>query len=171
MWRWIPLIKLVLRTTVFGLVLGAVEFLLKTQLPWFGYPAASMFPANANGALALRDSLTLGLALGIALAVYAGLLHRTIVKPVLFRFALLILGTIVSLLLVQPPLHLPYLLNELASIDQLIAYASYEPWMALLLVLTFAKHAVIGLMSLYAADRYMRDGRASYLKSREQTLA
>jgi hypothetical protein len=169
MWRLIPVSKMILRMTVFGLVLGSVEFILKTQLPWFGYPAASMFPAD--GLLALKDNLTLGLALGIPMAVYAGLLHRTIVKPVLFRFALVILGTTVSLMLVQPPFHLSFLLDKLGAFSGLISFASYEPWMALLLVLTFAKHVAIGLMSLYAASRYLQDGMASYLKSREQTLA
>lgn len=169
MWRLIPLAKMALRLTVFGLLMGSVEFLLKTQLPWFGYPAASLFPAD--GLPALKEGLTLGLALGISFAVYAGLLHRTVVKPVLFRFALVILGTAVSLLLVQPPFHLSFLLDELGAFSELIRFASYEPWMALLLLLSVAKHVAIGLMSLYAAGRYIRDASASYLKSREQTLA
>lgn len=169
MWRSIPLLKIILRTTVFGLVLGSVEFMLKTQLPWFGYPAGSLFPLD--GLSALKDSLTLGLALGIALALYAGLLHRTVTKPILFRFAFLILGVMGSLLLVQPPFHLPFLLDELGSFGGLIGFASYEPWMGLLLLLTFAKHMAIAMMSLYAASRFLRDGAASYLKSRQQTLA
>lgn len=158
-----------LRMTVFGLLLGALEFMLKTQLPWFGYPAESFF--FVDGLPALKDSLTLGLALGIPFVVYAGVLHRTVVKQAMFRFALVILGTVESLLLVQPPFHLSFLLDELGAFSGLIRFASYEPWMALLLLLSVAKHVAIGLMSLYAAGRYLRDASASYQKSREQTLA
>ncbi|MCY3779691.1 MAG: hypothetical protein OXG78_05230 [Chloroflexi bacterium] len=169
MWRSIPLLKMVLRTTAFGLVLGSVEFMLKTQLPWFGYPAGSLFPLD--GLSALKDSLTLGLALGIGLAVYAGLLHRTVYKPILFRFACVILGVMVSLLLVQPPFHLSFLLDELGTFGSLIRFASYEPWIALLLLLTVAKHVAIGMTSLFAASRYLRDGTASHQASYAQTLA
>ena len=74
-------------------------------------------------------------------------------------------------LLVQPPFHLPFLLDELGSFGGLLGFASYEPWMALLLLLTFAKHVAIGAVSLYAAGAYLRDASVSHQAAYEQTLA
>ena len=155
--------------TVFGLVLKLSELLLLEGLPWFGNPPSGDYATGLT--TTVKEGLLLGLGLGIALAVYAGLLHRHTYKPVLFRFALVIVGMTVSLLLVQPPFHLSYLLDFIDSPSDLLDLARFDPWIALFIMLSFAKHVAIGMMSLYAAGRYLGDASASFLNSREQTLA
>ena len=115
MWRLIPLAKMTLRMTVFGLLLGALEFLLKTQLPWFGYPAEGMFPADGLPALNRQPDAGPG-----AGGPVCGL-RRPLASPgrqagiVPLRPPYPLLGTVVSLLLVQPPFHLTFLLDEAAA--------------------------------------------------------
>ncbi len=169
MWRAIPLAKIVPRMIVFGLVLKLSELLLLEGLPWFGHPPSGDYATGVP--LIVKEGLLLGLALGIPTVVYAGILHRNIYKPALFRFAVVIIGLTASLLLVQMPFHLSYLLDELGPLSDWIDFVRYEPWMALFFILTVAKHVVIGLMSLYAAGRYIDDATESFLKSGEQTLA
>lgn len=169
MWRLMPLSKMVLRMIVFGFVLKAGELLLMEGLPWFGGPPPGDYAARAP--MMAKDGLLLGLALGISMAVYAGILHRHVHKPALFHLALAIVGLTASLLLVQFPFHLSYLLDQLGPLSDWIDFLRYEPWMVMLFGLTIAKHAAIGLMSLYAASRYLQDASASFQKSRVQTLA
>lgn len=169
MWRIMPLSKMVLRMIVFGLVLRLSEMLLLEGLPWFGDPPSGDYTSGLP--LIINEGLLLGLALGIPMVVYAGILHRNVHKPALFRLALAIVGLTASLLLVQFPFHLSYLLDQLGPLSDWIDFVRYEPWMALLFGLTIVKHAAIGLMSLYAASRYLHDASASFQKSRVQTLA
>lgn len=164
-----PLSKMILRMIVFGLVLRVSEMLLLEGLPWFGNSSSGDYITWLP--MTLIEGLQLGLALGIPMALYTGLLHRNSYKPELFRFALVIIGLTISLLLIQLPFHLSYLLDHLGPLSDWIGYLYYEPLLAIFVAIAVAKHLAIGLMSLCAASRYLRDASASFQKSRVQTLA
>ena len=106
MWRAIPLIKIVLRMVAFGALLGAslglvtvVAFESTVPEPKSQYQLQIVLGGVKDGVLLA------GLA-GIAMASYAGIVHRTVHKPAHFRFAMLIVATIVTLVVVQHPFHI-----------------------------------------------------------------
>ena len=155
--RMIPFIKMTLRMTVFGLALGAVLGLLVIAL--FG---ATVPPGNSHIFLDVMKSemltgLVLGAVSGVAMALYTGLLHRNVHNPQSFRFALVIVGTVASLALIEAPLGLSFLVDDAAPMPELIRYASYDISFALLLLGAIGKHAAIALMSWYAAGRYLKE--------------
>ena len=106
---------------------------------------------------------------GIGNGFYARVLHRRVSRPALFRFALVILGLTASLALVQAPFHPTFLFHELGPLSGLINFAGREPWIYGLLLLTLVKHVAIGLMSLYAAGRFLHEGGYQFSNTLRQT--
>lgn len=158
---------------IFGALLGAslglvTVFAFESTIP---APKSQYHPQIILGGV--KDGVLLAGLVGTAMALYAGIVHRTVQKPAHFRFAMLIVATIVSLAVVQPPFHI-VTLNEfgIPLIDWVVwALREADLVMIALFVATIAKHVAIGLMSLYAASHYLRDASASFMKSRAPTLA
>lgn len=173
MWRATPLAKMVLRMTAFGALLGASLGLVtlvafESTVP---APKSDSHPQIILGGV--KDGVLLTSLAGLAMALYAGIVHRTVQKPVYFRFALLIVATIVSLVVVQHPFHIVTLSEfGIPLVDWVVwALREADPVLIPLFIATIAKHVAIGSMSLYAASRYLRDASASFSKSRAPTLA
>lgn len=173
MWRAIPLAKMVLRMVVFGALLGASLGLVtviafQSTIP---APKSHYHPQIIVGAV--EDGVLLAGLAGIAMALYAGIVHRYVHKPAHFRFALLIVATIVSLAVVQYPFHIMTLSEfGIPLIDGVLwALREGNSAMIALFAATIVKHTAIGWMSLYAASRYLRDASESFSKSRAPTLA
>ena len=173
MWRAVPLAKVIIRMAVFGAILGASLGLLtliafESTVP---EPRSYYHPRIIFGGV--TDGILLGALTGFAMAIYAAVAHRTIHKPSLFRFAFLIVATIVSLLVVQQPFHVVTLSEFGIPLRDWVhwALAVADPVYILLLAATIAKHVAIGLMSLYAAGKYMREASAQYMKSTGQRSA
>ena len=173
MWRAIPLIKIVLRMVAFGALLGAslglvtvVAFESTVPEPKSQYQLQIVLGG-------VKDGVVLAGLAGIAMASYAGIVHRTVHKPAHFRFAMLIVATIVTLVVVQHPFHIVSLSEFGIRLVDWVPWALREadPVLIPLFFATIAKHVAIGLMSLYAASRYLRDASASFSKSRAPTLA
>ncbi len=170
MWRLNPLLKIILRMGVFGLILGLalglfiiVAFESKFPGPISYYYQQIMLGEVANG-------VVLGGLIGLAMAVYTGIVHRTIQKPHLFKFALLIVATIVSFAVVQQPFHIVTFI-ELGISPDTWFWALSDSVLASLFFAIIAKHVAIGLMSLYAAGRYLREASAQTMKSTGQEPA
>ena len=115
----------------------------------------------------------LGVLIGLAMAFYAGIVHRSIHKPSHFRFAMLIVATIASLAVVQRPFHIvPLTEFGMPLVDWVLwALRDADPVLIPLFFATIAKHVAIGLMSLYVASRYLREASAQFMKSTGQRLA
>lgn len=168
MWRAIPLAKILLRMAAFGAVLGAALGLLliiafESTLP----ETESIYPQIILSYAV--HGLILGGLVGVAMALYAAVAHRSIHKPAHFRFAMLIVATIVSLAVVQQPFHIVFFaeLGTASWLNWVIRYA--DPGMIAMLVGTIAKHVAIGMMSLFVAGKYLREASAQYMKSPGQT--
>lgn len=173
MWRAIPLAKIVLRMAAFGALMGALLGLVsliafESTVP---APKSDSHPQIILGGV--KDGVVLTSLVGIAMALYAGIAHRTVQKPAYFRFAMLIVATIVSFAVVQHPFHIVTLSEFGVPLVDWVLWALREadPVLIPLFVATIAKHVAIGAMSLYAASRYLRDASASFSKSRAPTLA
>ncbi len=171
--RAIPLVKIVLRMLIFGLILGAALGLL--TIVAFGstfYAPKSFYYQQAMQGEVINGAI-LGALIGLALAMYSCVAHRTIHKPHLFKFALLIVATIVTLAVEQGPFHIMVfaeLGTELPNfLDWMLRSENFG--MIAVFVGTIAKHVAVGLMSLYVAGRYLREASAQYLKSTGQTPA
>ena len=173
MWRVIPLTKMVLRMAAFGALLGAslglvtlIAFESKVPAPKSHYQLQIVLGG-------VKDGVALAGLAGIAMALYAGIVHRTVQKPAYFRFALLIVATIASLVVVQHPFHIVTLSEfGIPLVDWVLwALREADPVLIPLFFATIAKHVAIGAMSLYAASRYLRDASESFSKSRAPTLA
>ena len=169
MWRAVPLAKVLLRMAAFGAVLGAALGLLtiiafESRLP---EPKSYFQPRIILGGV--MDGLILGGLVGIAMALYAAVAHRTIHKPARFRFAMLIVAMIVSLAVVQQPFHIVFFaeLGTASWLDWVLRYA--DPGMIAVFVGTIAKHVGIGMLSLLVAGKYLREASARYMKSTGQT--
>ena len=121
----------------------------------------------------MKDGFAVAGLAGIAMALYAGIVHRYVQKPAHFRFAMLIVATIVSLAVVQHPFHIVTLSEfGIPLVDWVLwALRGADPVLIPLFFATIAKHIAIGLMSLYAASRYLRDASESFSNSRAPTLA
>ena len=170
MWRTIPLTKIVLRMLVFGAVLGLVQALL-TIFAFEGSipePRSYFIPQIIKGGV--FEGAILGALIGLAMALYAGIVHRTIQKPHLFKFALLIVATMVSFVVVQQPFHIVTWIELGIPLDTWFRQFS-DSVLTPLFFATIAKHAAIGMMSLYTAGRYLSEASAQYMKSTGQTLA
>lgn len=174
MWRAVPLAKVIMRMAAFGALLGASLGLLTIIAFDSTIPAPKSYyhPRIILGGV--KDGVLLAGLAGIAMALYAAAAHRTIHKPAHFRFAMLIVATIVSLVVVQQPFHIVTLIEigiPLFDWDLWAQRYADSVFIPLLFAATIAKHVAIGLMSLYVANRYLREGTAQFLKSTEQTLA
>lgn len=170
MWRAVPLAKVLLRMTAFGAILGATLgvltiFAFEARLP---APKSYVQPRIILGGL--TDGLILGGMVGVVMALYAAVAHRTIHKPARFRFAMLIVALIVSLAVVQPPFDTVYLREFGLSPADWFSLALGEESTVLIALYfgTIAKHVAIGLMSLFVASHYLREASAQYMKSTGQ---
>lgn len=172
MWRVRPLAKIVLRMLFFGLILGLalgmltiVAFRSSIPAPPPYYYQRIMLGEVVNGAI-------LGLLIGLAMASYAGIVHRSIHKPPHFRFAMLIVATIASLAVVQRPFHIVSLGEfGIPLVDWVIwALRDADPVLIALFFATIAKHIAIGLISLHVASRYLSEASAQFMKSTGQQL-
>ena len=170
MWRAVPLAKILLRMAAFGAVLGAALGLLtifafESTLP---APKSYFQPRIILGGV--MNGLILGSLVGIAMALYAAVAHRSIHKPAHFRFAMLIVATIVSLAVVQQPFHIVTLSEIGLSLGDWLTWGLLEANSLgiALPVGTIAKHTAIGMMSLFVAGKYLREASAQYMKSAGQ---
>ena len=164
MWRTIPLTKIVLRMLVFGAVLGLVQALLRIiafegSIP---EPRSYFLPQIIKGGV--FEGAVLGALIGLAMALYAGIFHRTIQKPHVFKFGLLIVATIVSFVVVQQPFHIVTWIELGIPLDTWLRQY-FDSVLTLLFFATIAKHLAIGLMSLYAASRYLSEASTQFMKS------
>ncbi len=157
MLRTKSLIKLILRMTAFGLVLGAVMGLLIIAL--FGVdffaPAGILYIQLMQSEL-LTGAL-LGSVTGLAMALYAGLLHRQVHRPQLFRYALAIVALAASLILVEPPVRLNFLLDDIAAMPGLFDYIGYDASFGIALLASVGKHALFALVACFCASRYLAE--------------
>lgn len=168
MWRAMPLAKMVLRMTLFGVILGAALGLLTVFLFESTIPAPkSLYHRQLilNGIM--EGALLAGLA-GVAMAFYAAVAHRAIHKPSHFRFAMLIIATIVSLAVVQQPFHIVTLSEFGLSLSEWTHALTRGPVLPALLLGTIAKHIAIGMMSAYVAGNYIRETSERFMKATGQ---
>ena len=168
MWRTIPLVKVVLWMTVFGAILGAL-FGIPTLIAFESVlpaPRSYYIPRIAIGVV--TDGILLGALTGIAMALYAAVAHRSIHRPSLFRFAMLIVATTVSIAVVQQPFHIVTLTEFGIPLRDWLHAATTDESLGTLLLGTIAKHTAIGLMSLYLARKYMRENAERFLKATGQ---
>ncbi len=164
MWRTIPLTKIVLRMLVFGAVLGLLlglltKFAFDSTIP---APRSFYLPQIIKGGV--FDGVILGALIGIALALYAGVLHRTSHKPHLFKFAFVIIATIGSLAIVQQPFHI----GTLAEIGFDWSWALLDSVLRTIIIVTVLKHVAFGLASLFVASRYLHEVSAHLMRSKAQ---
>ena len=170
MWRAIPLANVVLRMTIFGVILGAALGLLTFvsfgptfhRAPTIFYNHHSVLDEVVGGAI-------LGAMTGIALAFYAGVAHRTIHKPRLFKFAFLIIAMIVSLAVVRGLFHIVTLSEIGIPLGAWISSALTYSVTAALFFGTVAKHVATGLMGLYVANKYMGEASEHFKIASGQT--
>ncbi len=171
MWRAVPLAKILLRMAAFGAVLGAALGLLTILAFESTLPAPKSYfqPRIILGGV--MNGLILSGLVGVAMALYAAVAHRTIRKPARFRFAMLIVAMIVSLAVVQPPFDIVYLRAFGLSLADWVFWVLLEAKFGIIAVLvgTIAKHVGLGLMSLFVAGKYLREASALYMKSTGQT--
>ena len=170
MWRTIPLTKIVLRMLVFGTVLGLVQSLLRIfafegSIP---EPRSYFIPQIIKGGV--YEGAILGALIGLAMALYAGIVHRSIQNPHLFKFALLIVATIVSFVVVQQPFHIVTWIQLGIPLDTWFRHFS-DSVLTPMFVATIANHVAIGLMCLYAASRYLSEASTQFMKSTGQEPA
>lgn len=173
MWRAVPLAKIVLRMATFGALLGASLGLVTLIAFASTVPAPKSHYQLQIILSGVKDGVALAGLAGIAMALYAGIIHRTVHKPAHFRFAMLIVATIVSFAVVQHPFHIVTLSEFGIPLAEWVLWAFREadPVLIPLFIATIAKHIAIGLMSLYTTSRYIRDASSSFSKSRAPTLA
>ena len=155
--RIMPLIKIVLRLLVFGLAMGAVLGLVFI-IAFDGYlpaPAAQLHRQIVLGET--MQGAILGGLTGLALAVYAGALHRVVNNASSFKFAFVIVAMIVSLLPLQSVFHVSTFQGLGASPGDWLPWVLSDPQMAALLFATIIKQVALGLMSAYAAGRYLKE--------------
>ena len=164
--------KIVLRMVAFGALLGASLGLVTVVAFESTVPAPKSQYQLQIVLGGVKDGVVLTGLAGIAMALYAGIVHRTVHKTAHFRFAMLIVATIVSFAVVQHPFHIVSLSEfGIPLVDWLLwALREADPVLIPLFFATIAKHVAIGLMSLYAASRYLRDASRSFSKSRAPTL-
>lgn len=157
MLRTKSLIKLILRMTFFGALLGGAMGLLVIAL--FG--AGFFSPAGIHYIQLMQSELfkgtLLGGATGLVLALYAGLLHRNTYKPQLFRYAMAIVALAASLILVDPPITLRFLLDDIAALPGLFGYMGYDASFGIVLLASVGKHGLFALMAYFCAGRYLSD--------------
>jgi hypothetical protein len=162
MWQAIPLTKVVLRMLVFGVVLGLALGLV--TIVAFDF-SISEPRAYFNPVAIVLDGAILGTLVGVALALYAGVVHRVSHKEHNFKFAFVIVATIGSLAIVQEPFHI----TVFGATGIRLSWALTDSLLRSFLVVIIAKHAAIGLMSLYVAGRYLREAGAQFMRSTGQT--
>ena len=153
---------------VFGVILGTALGLLSIVAFRSSIPAPSSYyyPRIILGEIV--SGAILAILIGVAMGCYAGIAHRTIRKPHFFKFALLIVATIVSLVVVQQPFHIVTLSELGIPLGDLISWAFRYPLDGLILFGTIAKHMVIGLTSIYVAGKYLREASERFLESTGQ---
>lgn len=172
MYRAKPLIKIVLRMVVFGAVLGlSLGSLLILALD-STLPLPRAFYHRVIITELFVDGVILGGLIGVAMALYAAVAHRRIHKPLHFRFAMLIVSTIVTLAVVQKPFHIMIMTSSELGVEGFAWALQYADSVLLTLYFgTIAKHVAIGLMSLFVAGRYLREASAQFMNSPGQVGA
>jgi len=152
----------------FGVVSGVALSLLlivafQSTIP---VPKSHYHPQIVLGGV--QDGVLLGGLAGIAMALYAALAHRSIRKPSHFRFAMLIVATIVSLVVIQQPFHIMTIIEIGTFVGDWISWTLSDPSIGLILFGAIGKHIAIGAMSMYVADRYLREATERLPKSTEK---
>ncbi len=160
----IPLTKIVLRMlflgAILGLLLGLVTiFAFDWSIP---LPRSYFHPQIIKGNV--FDGAVLGALIGIALALYAGVLHRASHKPHYFKFAFVIVATIGSLAIVQEPFHIV----TIAEFGLDWSWALFNTTLGLVLIVTVVKHVAVGLASLFVAGCYLHEVSARLMRSNGQ---
>ena len=150
-----PYLRMVLRTTAFGLALGVLHFALHF-LPWFGQaPSLSYFlslPAH------LLQHLALGLTAGVAMAIVTHIAYRQIRKPALYRFAMLIVAMIVGLVFFADPGFYIVSINPRSwTLEIWLDLVRNDPWLAVAMAHVLATYIAMGACGVFVAGKYLRD--------------
>ena len=155
MWRAAPLLKMVLRMVGFGILANLVSHTLHILLLGYGELFVAAIPDSAFN-IALGGMID-GLATGLPMVIVTMLLYRKFQRTKLYRFAMLIVATIVMI-----ELFPDFYLKE-------FSYVMQEPWLAASLFVHLAKWAAIACAVNYVAGMYIRDS-ARRLKKQGETV-